>query len=116
LVNLHYGQDPGVKFYTHLSDQFGPYHTKVIAATANEAPHVLDGLLYHQSSLLINEHYTDTGGFSDHVFAMCRLLGFRFAPRIRDLKEKRLYLLPGMTALPELGACLKIDSRSGLHA
>ena len=27
---------------------------------------------------------------------MCRLLGFRFAPRIRDLKEKRLYLLPGM--------------------
>jgi len=100
-VNLHYGQDPGVKFYTHLSDQFGPFHTKVIAATANEAPHVLDGLLYHQSSLVINEHYTDTGGFSDHVFAMCRLLGFRFAPRIRDLKEKRLYLLPGMTVPPE---------------
>jgi TnpA family transposase len=33
---------------------------------------------------------------------MCRLLGFRFAPRIRDLKEKRLYLLPGMTVPPEL--------------
>jgi TnpA family transposase len=104
LVNLHYGQDPGVKFYTHLSDQFGPFHTKVIAATANEAPYVLDGLLYHQSSLVINEHYTDTGGFSDHVFAMCRLLGFRFAPRIRDLKEKRLYLLPGMTAPPEFAS------------
>jgi len=101
-VNLHYGQGPGVKFYTHLSDQFGPFHTKVIAATANEAPYVLDGLLYHQSSLVINEHYTDTGGFSDHVFAMCRLLGFRFAPRIRDLKEKRLYVLPGMTVPPEL--------------
>ena len=104
LVNLHYGQDPGVKFYTHLSDQFGPFHTKVIAATANEAPYVLDGLLYHQSSLVINEHYTDTGGFSDHVFAMCRLLGFRFAPRIRDLKEKRLYVLPGMTVPPELAS------------
>jgi TnpA family transposase len=76
----------------------------VIAATANEAPHVLDGLLYHQSSLVINEHYTDTGGFSDHVFAMCRLLGFRFAPRIRDLKEKRLYLLPGMTVPPEFAS------------
>src|SRR5438270_7291462 len=104
LVNLHYGLDPGVKFYTHLSDQFGPFHTKVIAATANEAPYVLDGLLYHQSSLVINEHYTDTGGFSDHVFAMCRLLGFRFAPRIRDLKEKRLYVLPGMTMPPELAS------------
>jgi TnpA family transposase len=54
--------------------------------------------------LVINEHYTDTGGFSDHVFAMCRLLGFRFAPRIRDLKEKRLYLLPGMTAPSELAS------------
>jgi TnpA family transposase len=103
LVNLHYGQDPGVKFYTHLSDQFGPFHTKVIAATANEAPYVLDGLLYHQSSLVINEHYTDTGGFSDHVFAMCRLLELH-APRIRDLKDKRLYLLPGMTVPPEFAA------------
>jgi TnpA family transposase len=91
-----------VKFYTHLSDQFAPFHTKVIAATANQAPHVLDGLLYHQSSLVINEHYTDTGGSWDHVFAMCRLLGFFFAPRIRDLKDKRLYILPGMTMLPEL--------------
>jgi TnpA family transposase len=61
-------------------------------------------LLYHQSSLVINEHYTDTGGFSDHVFAMCRLLGFLFAPRIRDLKDKRLYILPGMTVPPELAS------------
>ena len=95
-VNLHYGQDPGVKFYTHISDQFGPYHTKVIAATASEAPHVLDGLLYHESSLIIHEHYTDTGGFSDHIFGICHLLGFRFAPRIRDLKDKRLYTIAGM--------------------
>jgi TnpA family transposase len=114
LVNLHYGQDPGVKFYTHLSDQFGPFHTKVIAATAIEAPYVLDELLYRQSSLVINEHYTDTGGFSDHVFAMCRLLGFRFAPRIRDLKEKRLYILPGMTVPPDL-ASLVARHQSSRH-
>ena len=25
LVNLHYGREPGVKFYTHISDQFGPF-------------------------------------------------------------------------------------------
>lgn len=35
---------------------------------------------------------------------MCRLLGFRFAPRIRDLKEKRLYLLPGTPVPPELAS------------
>jgi TnpA family transposase len=44
-ANLHYGQDPGVKFYTHISDRFGPFHIKVPAATEHEAPHVLHGLL-----------------------------------------------------------------------
>src|SRR6266852_4693959 len=27
-VNAHYGPAPGVKLYTHLSDQYGPYHTR----------------------------------------------------------------------------------------
>ena len=35
-----------------------------------EAPYVLDGLLYHQTGLTIEEHYTDTGGASDHVFGL----------------------------------------------
>ncbi len=35
-------------------------------------------------------------GFSDHIFGICHLLGFRFAPRIRDLKDKRLYTIIGM--------------------
>ena len=67
----------------------------MIAATASEAPHVLDGLLYHQTGLQIVEHYTDTGGATDHVFGLCALLGFRFAPRLRDIKDRRLYVLPG---------------------
>ena len=54
---------------------------------------MLDGLLYHESDLRIEEHYTDTAGFTDHVFALCHLLGFRFAPRIRDLADKRIYVL-----------------------
>ncbi|MCF4164657.1 Tn3 family transposase [Zavarzinia compransoris] len=101
-VNARHGNEPGVAFYTHVSDQYGPFHTKVIAATASEAPHVLDGLLYHQTGLSIEEHYTDTGGVSDHVFGLCHLLGFRFAPRIRDLKDRRLYLFPGDEAPPAL--------------
>lgn len=33
-----------------------------------------------------------TAGFTDHLFALMHLLGFRFAPRIRDLVDKRLYI------------------------
>lgn len=99
-INARHGKEPGVAFYTHISDQFGPFHTKVIAATASEAPHVLDGLLEHQSGLQIGEHYTDTGGATDHVFALLSFLGFRFAPRLRDLKDRRFYVLSGMP-IPE---------------
>ena len=31
---------------------------KVINATVRDATHVLDGLLYHESDLRIEEHYT----------------------------------------------------------
>jgi TnpA family transposase len=90
--NAKYGKDPGVTFYTHISDQYAPFHIKVINAAVRDATHVLDGLLYHESELQIEEHYTDTAGFTDHVFGLMQLLGFRFAPRIRDLKDKKLYV------------------------
>ncbi|TMF01243.1 MAG: hypothetical protein E6I52_11860, partial [Chloroflexi bacterium] len=63
-VNLHYGPAPGVKLYTHLSDQYGPYHTTTISATASEAPYLVDGLLYHETDLEIAEHYSDTGAYT----------------------------------------------------
>jgi hypothetical protein len=94
-VNLKYGNEPGVTFYTHISDQYAPFHTKVVNVGVRDATFVLDGLLYHESDLQIEEHYTDTAGFTDHVFALMHLLGFRFAPRIRDLAEKKLYLPDG---------------------
>lgn len=89
-LNAHYGQRPGFKVYTHISDRYAPFYTKLIAATASEALHVLDALLYHQSEITTRRHHTDGGGDSDHVFALCSLLGFQFAPRIPDLKHRRL--------------------------
>lgn len=101
-LNAHYGDDPRSKFYTHLSDRFAPFYTKVIAATASEALHVLDGLLYHQSDVTVRRHHTDGGGDSDHVFALLALLGFQFAPRIPDLKHRRLYSFVKPSAYPAL--------------
>lgn len=70
-----------------------------------DSTHVLDGLLYHESDLEITEHYTDTAGFTEHVFALMHLLGFAFAPRIRDLHDKWLFihgkaeLYPGLQSI-----------------
>ena len=32
-----------VTFYTHISDRYAPFHTKVINATVRDATHVLNG-------------------------------------------------------------------------
>ena len=92
LVNARNGSEPGLKAYTHVLDWFGPFATQTIPATVNEAPYVLDGLLMTRAGRRIREQYADSGGFTDHVFAVTSLLGYRFIPRIRDLPSKRLHV------------------------
>jgi TnpA family transposase len=103
-VNAHYGHDPGLGFYTHVSDQHGPYSARVMSATSHEAPYVLDGLLHHGTGLRIGTHYVDTGGASDHVFILCAMLGFRFCPRLRDFPDRKLACLEPVASYKELAA------------
>ena len=90
-VNPHKGSDPAISVYTHLSSRFAPFSSKTISATEGEAPYVLDGLIGGGADAGVLTHHTDGGGVSDHVFALCSLLGFRFAPRIPNLNDRRLY-------------------------
>ena len=101
-INPRYGRDPTITFHTHVSDQYGPSHTKVINSTVRDALHVLDGLLGHDTDLRIKEHYTDTAGFTDQVFGTCHILGFRFAPRIRDLGDHKIYPIAKPAKYPAL--------------
>jgi TnpA family transposase len=91
LAGARCGGEPGVEAYGHLSDQFAPFAVRTIPATAHEAPFILDGLLGCEAGRRVREHYADTGGFTDHVFAACAILVYAFAPRIRDLPDHRLY-------------------------
>jgi TnpA family transposase len=114
-VNARHGPEPGLRVYTHLSDRYGSFHAKVISATASEAPHVLDGLMdAGMAPEGGHAHYTDTGGATGHVFALCHLLGYRFVPRIRDLRDRRLGTLerPARypTIEPILGRPIKADA------
>ncbi len=77
--------------YTHVADNLSPYYGKLIESTASEAAYILDGLLYHETDLRPQEHYADTRGYTDTLFGLCYILGFRFAPRLRDVSERRLF-------------------------
>ena len=100
LINAKYGSIPGLKAYSHVSDQYAPFATQIIPATVSEAPYILDGLLMNDTGRQVREHFADTGGFTDHVFAACAIVGYLFAPRIRDLPSKRMYVF-NPAAVPE---------------
>jgi TnpA family transposase len=90
-VNAHYGRDPIVKIYTTITDRYAPLHQTVIAGTAGEAVHALDGILGHDSGVDVSALHVDGGGVSDIVFAVMHLLGLDFEPRIPRLSDRRLY-------------------------
>ncbi|EKE30791.1 transposase [Salimicrobium jeotgali] len=100
--NPHYGTGKGTTIYRFTSDQFSSYYTKIIHTNSRDATHVLDGLLHHETDLKIEEHFTDTAGYTDQIFGLTHLLGFKFAPRIRDLSDSKLFTLGKVTDYPKL--------------
>jgi TnpA family transposase len=83
--------DRAIAVYTHTSDQYSVFGTRIISCSPREALYVLDGLLENNTILRLREHYTDTHGFTEHVFGLCYLLGYSFMPRLRDLADQHLY-------------------------
>lgn len=112
-ANPHYGTGScrgtgkGATIYRFVSDQFSSFYTKVINTNARDAVHVLDGLLHHETDLHIEEHYTDTAGYTDQLFGLTNLLGFRFAPRLRDLADSKLYSFEKPDQYPEMEKLLR---------
>lgn len=86
--NTHYGNRGGA-IYRHISDQYTPYYVQMLQG--RDSNHVLDGLLYHGTDLNIYEHSTDTAGYTEQMFALTYLLGFKFKPRIRNAEQQQLY-------------------------
>ena len=91
------GYKRGITVLTHISDIKTPFYTQIVPVTVREAGYVLDGLLGHGTSLRIEQHFVDTAGFTELGMSLCHLLGFRLAPRIKDLGRQRLWLPKGVS-------------------
>nr|WP_225040650.1 Tn3 family transposase [Rhizobium sp. T1473]MCA0807224.1 Tn3 family transposase [Rhizobium sp. T1473] len=112
-INGHYGRDPIVKIYTTITDRYAPLHQKVIAGTAGEPIHALDGILGHESNVDIGALHVDGGGVSDIVFAIAALLGRSFKPRIPRLSDRKLSAFEPKTRYGRLAPLFghRLDSR-----
>ena len=83
--------DYALEFYSFIADNYAPFYSTPIECTDRDAAFVLDGLLYNESYLELEEHYTDTHGYTEINFAAFAMLGRRFCPRIRSVRHQRLY-------------------------
>jgi TnpA family transposase/predicted transcriptional regulator len=83
--------DFALEFYTFVADNYAPFYSLPIECTDRDAAFVLDGLLYNESDLPLEEHYTDTHGYTEINFAAFAMLGRRFCPRIRGVQHQRIY-------------------------
>ncbi len=87
----HKLSDFALEFYSFVADNYAPFYSTPIECTDRDAAFVLDGLLYNESDLDLEEHYTDTHGYTEINFAAFAMLGRRFCPRIRGLQHQRIY-------------------------
>ena len=86
----YFGLGRGVSRYSFVDESHRLFYTTVINASEREAAYVIDGLM-HQEVIQSDIHSTDTFGYSEVIFALTHLLGFSFAPRIKNFKDQQLY-------------------------
>jgi TnpA family transposase len=87
----YFGKYQGVSVYTFLDERNLFWYSTVFSAAERESAYVLDGLL-HNDVVKSDIHSTDTHGYTEAIFGATHLLGFSYAPRIKNLKRQQLYL------------------------
>ncbi len=80
-----------LEFYTFIADNYAPFFGFPIECTDRDAPFVLDGLLYNESDLPLEDHFIDSHGYTENNFAAFSMLGRSFCPRIKGLHKQRIY-------------------------
>ena len=86
----YFGTGKGVAVYTFIDESHRLFYSIVINANERESKYVIDGLM-HNEVVKSDIHSTDTHGYSEVIFGITHLLGFAFAPRIKNFKEQQLY-------------------------
>jgi TnpA family transposase len=89
----YFGVGRGVTWYNLLSDQFSGLNDITVPGTLRDSLILLSVVLEQQTDLQPTQIMTDTGAYSDVVFGLFRLLGYRFSPRLADVGGTRFWRL-----------------------
>lgn len=90
-VHFGLGLGRGVTWCNLLSDQFSGLNGITVPGTLRDSLILLAVVLEQQTDLQPTQIMTDTGAYSDVVFGLFRLLGYRFSPRLADIGGTRFW-------------------------
>ena len=72
-------------YYDLTSNQFTGLNGIAVPGTLRDSLVLLAVVLEQQTELQPTQIMTDTGAYSDVIFGLFRLLGYRFSPRLADI-------------------------------
>ena len=87
----YFNRGRGVTWYNLLSDQGSGLNAITVPGTLCDSLVLLAVVLEQQTELQPTQIMTDTGAYSDVVFGLFRLLGYRFCPRLADIDGSRFW-------------------------
>jgi TnpA family transposase len=87
----YFGIGRGVTYYNLVSNQFTGLHGITVPGTLRDSLMLLAVVLEQQTELQPTQIMADTGAYSDVVFGLFRLLGYRFSPRLADIGGTRFW-------------------------
>jgi TnpA family transposase len=98
----YFGIGRGVTYYNLISSQFTGLHGITVPGTMRDSLLLLGLVLEQQTELQPTQIMTDTGAYSDVVFGLFRLLGYRFSPRLADIGGTRFWRIDPQADYGEL--------------
>jgi len=102
----YFGFRKGLTWLNAVNDQVSGIGATIVAGTPSDSLHILDTILNLDAGPVPEMIATDEGSYSDMVFGVFALLGYRFSPRLSDLSDQRFWRAdwPG-TEPADYGAC-----------
>lgn len=93
----YFGRGHGLTWFNAVNDQVAGIGAVVVPGTVRDSLYVLDTMLNLDGGPQPEIVASDTHSYSDIVFGIFTLLGYRFSPRVADISDQRLWraTLPG---------------------
>ncbi|MGF6604885.1 TnpA family transposase [Paraburkholderia sp. GAS448] len=109
----YFNRGRGVTWYNLISDQRTGLNGITVPGTLRDSLVLLAVVLEQQTELQPTRIMTDTGAYSDVVFGLFRLLGYRFSPRIADVGDARFWRIDSSADYGDLDDlarhCIKLN-------